>query len=104
MSVKYLQIPKLFACILICSLISIYFLNIGFGETIDIAHEMAAKDCLRQLFGTPETILLPFNLQLNQLCASTEKNLSINEWSQKSLPARPTHFELRRQIKTISSN
>lgn len=79
------------------------FLITGFGETIDIAHEMAAKDGLRQLFGTPETILLPFNLKLNQLCASTEKNLSINEWSHKSLPSRPIHFELR-QTKTISSN
>lgn len=78
---------------------------IGFGETLDIAHEMAARDGLRQLFGTADNISLPFNLELDQLCASTTKNLSVNEWSQKLLPVRPTHFELRRrQEKTIVSN
>lgn len=64
---------------------------------------MAARDGLRQLFGTSDNILLPFNLQLDQLCASTIKNLSLNEWSQKTLPIRPTHFELR-QAKAISSS
>lgn len=75
----------------------------GFGETVNIAHEMAARDALRQLFGLPDTLLIPFNLQLDQLCASTEKNLSVNDWSQKSLPVRPSHFELF-QTKAISSN
>jgi len=79
------------------------FLEIGFGETVDIAHEMAARDSLRQLFGTSDNILLPFNLQLNQLCESTVKNLSVNEWSQKTLPTYQTHFELR-QAKEICSN
>jgi len=78
-------------------------LDIGFGETVDIAHEMAARDSLRQLFGTLDNILLPFNLNLDQLCASSVKNLFLNEWSQKTLPSRPTHFELR-QAKKISSN
>lgn len=64
---------------------------------------MAARDGLRQLFGTSDNILLPFNLELNQLCTSTEQNLSINEWSQKNVPVRRTHFELR-QIKTICNN
>lgn len=80
------------------------FLILGFGETVDIAHEMAARDSLRQLFGTPDNLLLPFNLQLDQLCSSTEKNLSVDEWSQKSLPVRPSHFELRQTKKEISSN
>lgn len=76
---------------------------IGFGETVDIAYEMAARDGLRQLFGTSDIILLPFNLELDQLCTSTIKNMSINEWSQKKLPVRPTQYELG-QKKTISSN
>lgn len=76
---------------------------VGFGETVDIAHEMAARDALRQLFGLPDTLLIPFNLQLDQLCGSTEKNLSVNDWSQKSLPIRPSYFELS-QTKAISSN
>lgn len=63
---------------------------------------MAAIDGLRQLFGTPENILLPYNLELEQLCASTVKNLSINEWSQKNLPVQPTNFELY-QVKKNSS-
>lgn len=78
-------------------------MEIGFGETIDIAHEMAARDALRQLFGTSDNILLPFNLELDQLCTSNEKNLSVNEWSQKNLPVRPSHFELR-QTKTVGNN
>jgi len=78
-------------------------LEIGFGETVDIAHEMAARDSLRQLFGTSDNILLPFNLKLDQLCPSSVKNLFVNEWSQKTLPPHPTHFELR-QSKEISSN
>lgn len=64
---------------------------------------MAARDSLRQLFGTSDNILLPFSLELDHLCASTASNLSLNEWSQKKLPVQPTHFELG-QIKTISSN
>lgn len=80
-----------------------YIFEIGFGETIDIAHEMAARDGLRKLFGTSDNILLPFNLELDQLCTSAENNLSVNEWSQKNLPVRQTHFELR-QTKTISNN
>lgn len=76
---------------------------VGFGETVDIAHEMAARDALRQLFGLPDTLLIPFNLQLDQLCASTEKNLSVNDWTQKSLPVRPSHFKLS-QTKAINSN
>lgn len=64
---------------------------------------MAARDSLRQLFGTSDNILLPFNLELSQLITSTDQNLSINEWSQKNLPARRTHFELR-QTKAISNN
>jgi len=79
------------------------FLEIGFGETVDIAHEMAARDSLRQLFGIPDNILLPFNLKLDHLCASSVKNLFVNEWSQKTLPAHSSHFELR-QAKEISSN
>lgn len=78
------------------------FLEIGFGETLDIAHEMAARDGLRQLFNTLDNISLPFNLELDQLCTSTIINLSVNEWSQKLLPKRPTLFELRQhQGKTI---
>lgn len=81
----------------------IFFLETGFGETVDIAHKMAANDSLRQLFGTSDNVLLPFNLKLDQLCASTDINLSVNEWSQKKLPTHPTHFELR-QVKEICSN
>lgn len=55
---------------------------------------MAARDSLRQLFGTPDSIYIPFNLELDQLCSSAVKNLSVNEWSQKKVSARPTHFEL----------
>jgi hypothetical protein len=77
-------------------------MKIGVGETVDIAHEMAAIDGLRQLFGTPENILFPYNLELEQLCASTDKNLSVNEWSQKNLPVQPTNFELH-QVKMTSS-
>lgn len=80
-----------------------FFLEIGFGETVDIAHEMAARDSLRQLFGTPDNLLLPFNLKLDQLCASSVTNLFVNEWSQKTLPAHPSHFELR-QVKEICNN
>lgn len=79
------------------------FSEIGFGETVDIAHEMAARDGLRRLFDTSDNILLPFNLELDQLCTSTVKNVSVKEWSQKILPARPTHFELSR-AKTIGTN
>lgn len=64
---------------------------------------MAARDSLRQLFGTPDHVLLPFNLELNQLVPRSEKNLSVNEWSQKNLPDRPTHIELS-QAKTAGSN
>ncbi|XP_060864856.1 large ribosomal subunit protein mL44 [Metopolophium dirhodum] len=106
--------PRLIGCsgkntILACFRVGLYtpdtkhMIGLGFGETIDIAHEMAARDSLRQLFGTSDNILLPFNLKLDQLCASSVKNLSINEWSQKTLPSHPTHFELR-QAKEISSN
>jgi len=78
-------------------------LEIGFGETVDIAHKMAARDSLRKLFGTSDNILLPFNLKLDQLCSSSARNLSVNEWSQKTIPAHPSHFELR-QAKEICSN
>lgn len=64
---------------------------------------MAARDSLRQLFGTSDTIFIPFNLELDQLCISSVKNLSVNEWSQKKLPARPIHFELS-QNKTLDRN
>lgn len=64
---------------------------------------MAARDSLRQLFGTSDTILLSFNLELDQLCASNIKNLSVNEWSQKKLPAQSKHLEFG-QAKSISSN
>jgi len=78
-------------------------LEIGFGETVDIAHEMAARDSLRKLFGTSDNILLPFNLRLDQLCESNVKNLFVNEWSQQILPTRPMHYELR-MAKEICSN
>lgn len=64
---------------------------------------MAAVDVLRQLFGTPENILLPYNLELEQLCASTVYNLSVNEWSQKVLPVQSTNFELSQVKKTSCS-
>lgn len=80
-------------------------MEIGFGETLDIAHEMAARDGLRQLFNTSDIISLPFNLELDQLCTSTVNNLSVSEWSQKLLPVRPTLFELRQNwAKTIVRN
>lgn len=78
-------------------------MKIGFGETVDIAHEMAAIDGLRQLFGTPENILLPYKLELEQLCASTVKNLSVNEWSQKTLPVQSTNVDLHHVQKTSSN-
>lgn len=64
---------------------------------------MAARDSLRQLFGTSDTILLPFNLELDNLCASNTKNLSVNEWSQKKLPAQLKHIEFF-QTKSVVSN
>ncbi|XP_025410157.1 39S ribosomal protein L44, mitochondrial [Sipha flava] len=105
--------PRLVGCsgkntILACFRVGLYtphnkqIIGLGVGETVDIAHEMAAIDGLRQLFGTPENILFPYNLELEQLCASTDKNLSVNEWSQKNLPVQPTNFELH-QVKMTSS-
>lgn len=70
---------------------------------MDIAHEMAARDSLRQLFGTSDNILLPFNLELDQLCASTVKNLSVDEWSQKKLPVQLNNFGFS-QTKVVGSN
>lgn len=70
---------------------------------MDIAHEMAARDSLRQLFGTSDNILLPFNLELDQLCASTVKNLSVDEWSQKKLPVQLNNFDFS-QTKVVGSN
>ncbi|XP_025192404.1 39S ribosomal protein L44, mitochondrial [Melanaphis sacchari] len=106
--------PRLIGCsgkntILACFRVGLYtphnkqMIGLGFGETVDIAHEMAARDSLRQLFGTSDNILLPFNLKLDQLCASTVKNVSVNEWSQKILPTRPVHYEFRK-AKELSSN
>jgi len=84
--------------------VTIYvFFEIGFGETVDIAHEMAARDSLRQLFGTLDTISLPFNLELNDLCSSDKNNLSLNEWSQQSLTTQPLYFKPN-QTKNISCN
>lgn len=98
---KSLKTDQFFKFIYIFSL-KIFF-TIGFGETIDIAHEMAARDSLRQMFGTSDNILLPFNLELNQLRESASKNVFVNEWSQKIQPVKFTHFELR-QVKKIMSN
>lgn len=81
----------------------ILFVKIGFGETVDIAYEMAARDSLRQLFGLSDTILLPFNLELDNLCASNTKNLSVNEWSQKKLSLQSKDLELF-QTKKASIN
>ncbi|XP_050442829.1 39S ribosomal protein L44, mitochondrial [Adelges cooleyi] len=94
--------------ILACFRVGLYtphdkkMIGLGFGETVDIAHEMAARNSLRHLFGTADTTLIPFNLELNQLSTRTEKNASINEWSQKNLPVRPTHYKLR-QAKAINT-
>ncbi|CAH1712228.1 39S ribosomal protein L44, mitochondrial [Aphis gossypii] len=95
--------------ILACFRVGLYtphnkqMIGLGFGETVDIAHEMAARDSLRKLFGTSDNILLPFNLKLDQLCESNVKNLFVNEWSQKILPTRPMHYELRMAKETCSN-
>lgn len=57
----------------------------GFGESIEIAQDMAARDALRRLFHTRENMRpLPFNSQPN-LAVVTQKadkpNLSIDEWN-----------------------
>jgi len=106
--------PRLIGCsgkntILACFRVGLYtphdkqMIGLGFGETVDIAHEMAARDSLRQLFGTLDTISLPFNLELNDLCLSDKNNLSLNEWSQQSLTTQPLYFKPN-QTKNISCN
>ncbi|VVC35835.1 Ribonuclease III domain [Cinara cedri] len=106
--------PRLIGCsgkntLLACFRVGLYtphnkqMIGLGFGETVDIAHEMAARDGLRQLFGLSDTILLPFNIELENLCASNTKNLSVNEWSQMKLSPQSKHLEFY-QTKIISSN
>lgn len=63
-------------------------IRLGSGESIKIAHEMAASDALRRLFGTAEHQLnIPFNLVLNPKIKS-EPNLGVKDWCEKRVQER----------------
>lgn len=63
----------------------------GPGESVKIAHEMAATDALRRLFRTAEhQLLIPFDLVLDPTAQSIP-NISINEWSEKKVLERLKH-------------
>lgn len=52
----------------------------GAGESVQIAHEMAASDTLRRLFGTAEhQFCFPFKLVVDPLETSVP-NVSVGEW------------------------
>lgn len=55
---------------------------IGPGESVQIAHEIAACDALRRLFGTSEhQFLLPFDLVVDPKLENVP-NVSLKEWSE----------------------
>uniref|UniRef100_A0A1B6DW47 Large ribosomal subunit protein mL44 n=1 Tax=Clastoptera arizonana TaxID=38151 RepID=A0A1B6DW47_9HEMI len=61
-------------------------IGVGFGESIEIAKEMAARDSLKRLFKT--TIgdkPIPYNLELSLNSRKTLVNLSIQEWCEKNI-------------------
>lgn len=58
------------------------FLGTGFGESIEIAVEEAAHDCLRKLFHITESSSpLPFGKEAKKIILKDETNLTLEEWS-----------------------
>lgn len=61
-------------------------IGIGFGETIDTAKEMAARDALKRLFKTTDRDKpIPFDLKLSPTSNHPFANLSIEDWCEKNL-------------------
>ena len=61
---------------------------VGAGESVQIAHEIAAQDTLRRLFGTSEHQLnFPFKLLVDPNDVKIP-NVSAAEWCEKKVVAR----------------
>jgi len=61
-------------------------IGLGFGESINIAKEMAALDALKRLFNTTERAKpIPFNLSLPSNKKEPFANLSIQDWCEKNI-------------------
>lgn len=61
-------------------------IGIGFGESIDIAKEMAARDVLKRLFQTTDRDKpITYDLKLSPTSNHPFANLSIEDWCEKNL-------------------
>lgn len=61
-------------------------IGIGFGESINIAQEMAARDALKRLFKTTDRDKpIPYDLKLSPTSNHPFANLSIEDWCEKNL-------------------
>ena len=57
------------------------FIFSGYGETVNIAEEMAARDALRPLFGTTlNKSPLPFNKTPRLMLDSNRVNISVKDY------------------------
>ncbi|XP_069679905.1 large ribosomal subunit protein mL44 isoform X2 [Periplaneta americana] len=64
------------------------FMGVGYGETISIAVEMAARDALKRLFQTTENMKpIPFTMNVNvPLNNKFKQNVSVDNWNSKNVP------------------
>lgn len=61
-------------------------IGIGFGESVDIAKEMAARDALKRLFKTTDRDKpITYDLKLSHTSDHPFANLSIEDWCEKNL-------------------
>lgn len=61
-------------------------IGVGFGESVDVAKEMAAFDALKRLFKLTEKARpIPFNLELPLNSKPPFPNLSVQDWCEKNV-------------------
>ncbi|XP_065204952.1 large ribosomal subunit protein mL44 [Planococcus citri] len=78
----------LLACYRVGLYVDKQLIGLAPGESVKIAHEMAATDALRRLFRTSEHQLqIPFDLVLDPSAPSVP-NISLSEWSEKKVVER----------------
>jgi len=76
------------------------FIGIGSGETVDIAEEEAARNCLRRWFETTENFApMPFGKRGREVGVKPEPNIRTSDWTmEKALShANITSFENRKK-------
>ncbi|XP_054269435.1 39S ribosomal protein L44, mitochondrial [Macrosteles quadrilineatus] len=67
------------------------FIGMGFGESIAVARDMAARDALKRLFQTTERARpIPFNLVLKANDQKPFANISIQDWCEKNVKSLMT--------------